>query len=229
MGESSQQTIPTVIDLVTSSDDETCDNEHSENESLDDKSSDDISSDNDSPDDSSSDSDSSDDGGAEEEPQGNTLADGLGPSQDGSNKKANQTSASSDDDGRGAAHSITISMAKASIQNDGIKISPFDSSKKRKAPEHAAEGVHNDRAAPTATHNQANKRAKYSQPGEPQTSLQNRTCAIATLQTHTLTIISWVRRATFRSSECVSMEEPRLLIRRRPLDVDSTLYRPTTA
>lgn len=176
MGRPSMREGPPVIDLVTSSDDETCDTQQSDNESLDDRSSHDVSSDSDSSDDESSDNESSDVESSEDEQQDIALAQGVRVSQDGSMKKATQAGARNGDDDSSAAQSITISMAKASIRNDDGKMSPFDSGKKRKAPEHAVEDVHNDRDAQTATDTQANKRAKHNQTTEPHVSLHGRTC-----------------------------------------------------
>lgn len=176
-GQPSQEKSPTVIDLVTSSDDETGDSEHSENEDLNGKSSD-----NDSPDDYSSDDESSDDDSSngevsQNEHQDGVLAGGTQPSQDGSNNNnANQASAKSGDGSRGAAHSITISMVKASSQNNGNEMSPFGSGRKRKAPERTVEEVHNDRPAKFAINSHVNKRSKQNHLHEPPRSLKDRQC-----------------------------------------------------
>lgn len=171
----SEQKGPPVIDLVTSSDDETSDTEPSRNEILDDKTSDDNSSDNESPDDYSSDSDSSDDGDSEQEAQGDALVVGVGPSQEGSNKNANQANERSDGS-RTAARSVTISMAKASNQNDSNKIRPFVPNKKRKVPEPTVGEIHDERRAKSATDGHANKRSKQNHPQDLQRSPEDRTC-----------------------------------------------------
>lgn len=176
VGEPSQQKSPTIIDLLTSSEDETRDTQQSKNENLDDKSSDDNSADNDSPDDSSSDSDSSDDGGAEEEPQGNALADGPGPSQDASNKKAIQTSAGSSVGGRTTTRSNISSRAKAPNQKSGIEISLSGLGKKRKAPERTVEEVHNDQPVKSTMTAHLNKRSKQNHLQEPQRSTEDSRC-----------------------------------------------------
>lgn len=187
MGEPSHKKIPTVIDLVTSSDDDTSGSEHSENESLDDKSSHDDGSDNDSPDNDSSDDydssddDSSNDDSSDDEVSQNERQDGIHPggsqpSQDLSNNKANQASMKSGDGSRGAAHSITVSMAKASNQNNGHEMSPLGSGRKRKAPERTVEEFHNDQPAQSATNSHANKRTKQSHLYEPQRAPEDRQC-----------------------------------------------------
>lgn len=167
---------PPVIDLVTSSDDETCDPQQSDNENLDDRSSHDVSSENNSSDDESSDNDSSDDESSEDEQKDIVRSQGVRVSQDSPMKRTPQAGERNVDDNSNAAQSITISMAKASIRNDDGKMSPFDLGKKRKAPEHAEEDVHNDHDAQTASDTQANKRAKHNQPTEPHFSLHGRTC-----------------------------------------------------
>lgn len=196
MGQPSEQKDPTVIDLISSSDDETCDTVQSENESLSNKSSDDVSLDNDnseddSPAEDSSDGDSSEDVSSEDdspdivsaddedtgnEQQSNTITGGSEPSQDGSNKRAPQASAGGSHGGPDAARSITVSMSKTSIQNDGIKMRPFGSTKKRKAPEQTVEEAHDEHAAQTATDTQANKRLRRTHPKGPRNSLENRRC-----------------------------------------------------
>lgn len=175
MGEPSQQKSPTVIDLLTSSEDETRDTQQSKIENLNDKSSDENSSDIDSPDDSSSHSDSSDDGGAEEEPQGNALADGLVPSQDASNK-ANQTSAGSSDGGRTTTRSSTCSKDKTPNQNNGIEISLLGLGKKRKASERTVEEVHNNQPAKSTMTAHLNKRSKQNHPQGYQRLLEDGRC-----------------------------------------------------
>lgn len=189
----SKQKQHTVIDLVTASEDETYDNVQSENESLEDQSSDEDSPDNDSsgnnsPAEDSSDDDSSeddspdivssDDEGTSNEQQGDAIAGGSEPSQDGSNKKITQASAGDGSGDRDAAQSITISMAKTSIQNDGTKMMPFDLTKKRKAPEPTEEEAHDGDSVKAATDTQANKRPKRTEPREVQRSLNDQTCRI---------------------------------------------------
>lgn len=164
-GTASKQKSPPVIDLVTSSDDESSATEQSRNDILSGKSSGDDDSDNDSTDDSSSDSDSSDDGSSEDEPQGGALADGL--SHDGSNKKAIQGNARSGDGRRTVARPVTFSMAKASKQNDSNKIGPSFSSKKRKVPEPTVGEVSGERPAKPASDAHVDKRSKPNHPQEP--------------------------------------------------------------
>lgn len=176
MGEPSQQKTPTVIDLVTSSDDETCDSEHSENESLDDGSSDNDGSDNESPYDDSSEDENADDEDPENEQQDDVLPGATRSTQDNSNNKVSQASANSGEGGRSASHSITISMAKASNLNDGNEMSPLCSVKKRKAPEHAMEEMPNHQPAKIATGSHVHKRSKKYHPQEPQTPPEQRTC-----------------------------------------------------
>lgn len=175
-GTVSKQKSPPVIDLVTSSDDESSDTDQSSNEILDDKSSDENGSDNESPDDYSSESDSSDDGDSEEEVQGRrgALVVATLPSQDGCNKKANQANVRSGSGSRIAAQSVTFSMAKASNQNDSDKTRPSVLNKKRKEP--TVGEIHDEIPAKSATDTHANKRSKQNHPQESQRSPEDRTC-----------------------------------------------------
>lgn len=176
MGGPSQPESPTVIDLVTSSDGETCDTEHSDDKNLDDESSGNNSSDSESPYDFSSAEDRSDDRDSEIEQQDKVLPAGIRSSQKDSNNKVDQASAKNGDSGRGAFHSITISMAKASNQNEGNEMSPLSSVKKRKASDHTMEEIPNDQPAKSATGTHVNKRSKTNHPQELQTSQEERTC-----------------------------------------------------
>lgn len=172
----SKQKSPPVIDLVTSSDDETGNTEQSKHGIVDDKSSDDDSSDDDSPDDSSSDSHSSDDGDSEDETHGDTVADRVGLPQESPNKDANEANARGDDTGRITTRPSTNSTANMSNQNSGTEIGIFGSGKKRKASERAVEEIRKDTGANSTIINHLNKRSKQNHPHESQRSPKDRTC-----------------------------------------------------
>lgn len=177
LGSPTKQNDPTVIDLITSSDDETCDRKQSKNASLDGKSSNVNNSDNVSPDESSSDGDkSSDNGGSGDKPPGDAFADGSGPSPESSNKKANQASTTSGDVDHSAVRSSTHSTAKTSNQNDGFEISLFGSGKKRKAPDRTVEEVHNDQPGKSRTIPHINKKPKQNHTLDSQRSSEDQIC-----------------------------------------------------
>lgn len=172
----SKQKSPPVIDLVTSSDDDTDDTEQSKHGIVDDKNSDDDSSDDDSPDDSSSDSHSSDDGDSEDKTHGDTVANRVGLSQESPNKYANEANARGDDTGRSTTRPSTNSTANTSNQNSGTEIVISGLGKKRKAPEHAVEEIHKERRADSTIIDHLNKRSKQNHPHESQRSPKDRTC-----------------------------------------------------
>lgn len=176
LGNPTKEKHPTVIDLITSSDDETCDTKQPKNASLDGKSSDVDNSDNVSPDESSSDGDSSDNGGSGDKPPGDAFADGSGPVLEISKRKANQASTRSGDVDHSAVRSSTHSAAKPSNQNDGFEFSVFGSGKKRKAPEHTVEDIHKDQPAKSTVLSHLKKRPKQDHPLEPQRSSEDQVC-----------------------------------------------------
>lgn len=172
----SKQKSPPVIDLVTSSDDETGNTGQSKHGTVDDKSSDDDSSDDDSPDDSSSDSNSSDEGDSEDENQGVALADGIAPAQKWPKKKANQASARGDDAGQSTTHLSTNFATMLPNQASGVETGIFGSGKKRKAPERTVEELHKDTRAESTTIDHLSKRSKQNHPPESHRSPEDRTC-----------------------------------------------------
>lgn len=169
MESTSKQKNPPVIDLVTSSDDEICGVGQSENKILEGKSSSSDGSDND-----SSKDDSSDNEDFENEPQDDALSEGVGPIQDGSNKKVYQASARNVDHRSGAVQSSTTARSKALDHNGGIEVSFPGLGKKRKAPERTVDDIHNDRAVKSATDDHFNKKSKQDHPQELQRSLEDR-------------------------------------------------------
>lgn len=176
LGNPTKKKHPNVIDLITSSDDETCDTKQSKNASLDGKSSDVNDSDNVSPDESGSDGDSSDNGGTGDKPPGDAFADSNGPALESPKKKANQANSSSGDVDHSAVRSSTHSAAKTSNQNDGFEIRVFGSGKKRKAPEHTVEDIHKDQPAKPTVLSHLKKRPKQDHPLEPQRSSKDQVC-----------------------------------------------------
>lgn len=170
IGESSKQNPPTVIDLVTSSDDESEHTEQPEKESLDSISSNEGSLDNDSPSDYSSDSSISDDEGTGSEPQDDGLSGEIPSSLKSSSSGVNRSSEKNSDGSYGVAQSIAFSIATASNQSNEKELSPVISGKKRKAPERVVEKVQNGHSSTSASNAPLNKKPKQNHPQEPQKS-----------------------------------------------------------
>lgn len=189
IGGSSKQKAPIVIDLVSSSDDESDHTEQPGNESLDensfnggspdidsqgDHSSDSDSSDSDSSD--STDSSSSDDEGTENEQQDDGLSGGIPPSQKNPIRGVNRASERNSDGSHGVAQSITFSRAKASKQSNRKELSPVTSGKKRKAHERTVEEIQNDRPIKSTSDAPLNKKPKPNLPLVPGKHREHRKC-----------------------------------------------------
>lgn len=195
MGKPDDKEKPTVIDLITSSDDDTSDEEHSGHESSDSRnfdegepqnnssgeissseSSDGDTSDRDTSDDGNSSKESSGDGESGNEEHDNALAAEAARSRENSKRKATDPVADNDDDGYNAAPSITHNRADRLTQNGGMEMSSTGLGKKRKAPELSEEEIHGDGTAQSATDAQVKKKFKRHQPQEQQIKPKDRTC-----------------------------------------------------
>lgn len=176
MGTPSNQEGPPVIDLVTSSDDETCDTEQSENESVDEQSCHNSTSDSESSEDDGSDNNNSDHEEFENQQRDAAFPEAVDPLRQGTSKKANQTNATQSHGGHNAAPPSTVFKAKVSNQSNGIEISLPNLGKKRKAPERTGEEVHDDQPTKSATVVHLNKKYKQHHPQEPQKPSEDRKC-----------------------------------------------------
>ena len=187
MGKPDDKKKPTVIDLISSTNDDTCVDEQSEVKALENNSSDDGNSDNGSSDDGISHGHSSDnhipshDSSHDENSDDKTsetenFADGLASFKLGLDKNDTRASPSNGFDSRNSAQWSTHARAKASTHNVGVEMSPTDLNKKRKESERAVEGVHNDQTAKSATVVHLNKRSKLNHPSKSQVSPEDRKC-----------------------------------------------------
>lgn len=186
IGRSSKQKASTVIDLVSSSDDESDHTEQPGNEILDNNSFNGGSPDNDgsssdssdgsSSDTCSSDSSSSDDEGNGNESQDDGLSGEIPPSLESSSSRINRASEKSSGCSDGVARSITSSISMASTQSNGKELTPVISGKKRKAPECTVEEVQNNHLAKSTSNAPVSKKPKQNHPQEQQKSRNNREC-----------------------------------------------------